>query len=157
VIFGVKAISIIIITITAHCRLFWTSGKINDFQLKGQKFKLTENPWKKLSLPLSILLSRSFFLLSLPFYLPLSTLDDRQEQTSGWVLTEFLKGYRAKRKIPTSDSCTRHTLPYSKLSTVGEKNTFNMLSTNRSVILFYFRIPFYKHYLLGNSSKIFIK
>jgi len=37
-------------------------------------------------------------------------LSGRQEQTSGWALTEFLKGYRAKRKIPTSDSCTRHTL-----------------------------------------------
>lgn len=44
---------------------------------------------------------------SLSFFL--STLDGRQEQTSGWALTEFLKGYRVKRKIPTSDSCTRHT------------------------------------------------
>jgi len=65
-------------------------------------------------------------------------LDSRQEQTSGWALTEFLKGYRTKRKNPTSDSCTRHTLAYIvlALSTEGAKNTFNTLSTNRSVILF---------------------
>lgn len=72
VIFAVKAIAIII-TITTHCRLFWTYGKINDFQLKGQKFKLTENPRKKMSPPplsLSILLSHSSpFSLFLPLFL----------------------------------------------------------------------------------------
>lgn len=52
-----------------------------------------------------IFLSRFFLLLFLSF--SSSSLDGRQEQTSGWALTEFLKGYRKKRKIPTSDSCTR--------------------------------------------------
>jgi len=117
VIFGKRAIAVI--TITTRCRLFWTFGKINDFQLKGQKFKRTETH------EVNVILSLSSFI-------------GRQEQTSGWVLTEFLKGYRAKRKIPIPDSCTRHTLPYIvlTLSTEGAKNTFNTLSTNRSVILF---------------------
>jgi len=78
---------------------------------------------------------KTSFSHSLPTPNPLG---GRQEQTSGWTLTEFLKGYRAKRKIPTLDSCTRHTLPYIvlALSTEGAKNTFTTLSTNRSVILF---------------------
>jgi len=120
-IFGKRAIAVI--TITTRCRLFWTFGKINDFQLKGQKFKLTENPRRKRH--------------SLTF--SLSPIGGRQEQTSGWAMTEFLKGYRAKRKIFTSDSCTRHALPYIVLALSQEgakKNTFNTLSTNRSVILF---------------------
>lgn len=136
------------ITITTVVSIVLDVQQDKRLPVEGPKIRADGKPAKKTSSALSV--------------------GGRQEQTSGWALTGFLKGYRAKRKILTSETRVRD-VPFlvvgtRDFNTEGAKNTFNTLSTTyRSVIFYKFHcvrpcfttLPASEHRVtsLGNSSK----